>query len=201
LNAGGGRVRGRYDKGNYGANYGGGWANENTGSNGFAGQPGWAAGGNRGVFSSREAGNRRYGAPLADMIDGTSQSVAVAEIITWRSNGDCRGCWGRNLGSVFSAYTGHTPNSGPQGIATPNVPAVGNFRDFSVYCGNNNEPKVACGDETNDGRGGVASRSYHPGGVQVAMSDGSVTFVNDSIEQRVWRALLTIQGTEAIPDF
>ncbi|HVX11571.1 MAG TPA: DUF1559 domain-containing protein [Pirellulales bacterium] len=40
--------------------------------------------------------------------------------------------------------------------------------------------------------------SFHPGGVLVAMVDGSVRFVNESIDVQVWWALGTIAGQEAI---
>jgi prepilin-type processing-associated H-X9-DG protein len=45
-----------------------------------------------------------------------------------------------------------------------------------------------------------ASRSRHPGGVNVAMCDGSVHFVNDTINLEVWRALSTIHGGETLPE-
>jgi prepilin-type N-terminal cleavage/methylation domain-containing protein len=40
--------------------------------------------------------------------------------------------------------------------------------------------------------GAITSRSYHPGGVASAFGDGSVHFINDSIEGTVWRALGTV---------
>jgi prepilin-type N-terminal cleavage/methylation domain-containing protein/prepilin-type processing-associated H-X9-DG protein len=43
----------------------------------------------------------------------------------------------------------------------------------------------------------VNSRSYHPGGVNVVMMDGSVQFVSDSVDQGVWRAAATRDGGEA----
>jgi len=45
-------------------------------------------------------------------------------------------------------------------------------------------------------RGHFAARSYHPGGLNVARADGSVTFVHDSIAPGVWRALGTRGGGE-----
>ena len=42
----------------------------------------------------------------------------------------------------------------------------------------------------------AAARSAHPGGVNVAMSDGSVRFAIDDVSQRVWRAM----GTRGLGD-
>ena len=44
--------------------------------------------------------------------------------------------------------------------------------------------------------GAFNSRSYHEGGVHVLFGDGSVTFLKDTIDGRVWRALGTISGGE-----
>ena len=46
--------------------------------------------------------------------------------------------------------------------------------------------------------GHIASRSKHPGGVNVAMTDGSVRFIRESIQLPVWQALGTRQGGELI---
>ncbi len=42
----------------------------------------------------------------------------------------------------------------------------------------------------------ITSRSYHPGGVQVVMLDGSVQFIEDQIDLSIWRALATRHGGE-----
>jgi prepilin-type N-terminal cleavage/methylation domain-containing protein/prepilin-type processing-associated H-X9-DG protein len=47
-------------------------------------------------------------------------------------------------------------------------------------------------------QGHLASRSYHPGGVNLSMSDGSVRFVRETIQLGVWRALGTRKGGEII---
>ena len=45
----------------------------------------------------------------------------------------------------------------------------------------------------------ITSRSYHPGGVQSVLGDGSVRFVSETIVGQVWRALGTVGGGEIVP--
>lgn len=47
----------------------------------------------------------------------------------------------------------------------------------------------------------VTASSYHPGGVNVTMGDGSVRFVNDEVSLFIWRALATRSLKEAITNF
>ncbi|MGI6419035.1 MAG: H-X9-DG-CTERM domain-containing protein [Thermoguttaceae bacterium] len=42
------------------------------------------------------------------------------------------------------------------------------------------------------------ARSYHPGGVQVGLGDGSVRFVSETIDLFTWQALSTPSGQETI---
>ena len=44
----------------------------------------------------------------------------------------------------------------------------------------------------------VTARSWHPGGVNALLGDGSVRFVKDSINGEAWRGLGTIRGGEVI---
>ncbi|MFM7315414.1 MAG: DUF1559 domain-containing protein [bacterium] len=60
-----------------------------------------------------------------------------------------------------------------------------------------NHKKWDCGD-TSYVASHNAARSYHPGGVNVAFSDGSVKFVKDSVNIVTWRALGTKAGGEVI---
>jgi prepilin-type processing-associated H-X9-DG protein len=41
-----------------------------------------------------------------------------------------------------------------------------------------------------------AARSWHPGGVNVAMADGSERFVGNEIDPAVWSMMSTIAGSE-----
>ncbi len=44
----------------------------------------------------------------------------------------------------------------------------------------------------------ITDRSYHPGGVQILLGDGSVRFVKSSIAGTTWRALGTVAGGEVV---
>jgi prepilin-type N-terminal cleavage/methylation domain-containing protein/prepilin-type processing-associated H-X9-DG protein len=46
--------------------------------------------------------------------------------------------------------------------------------------------------------GAITARSYHPGGVNTLLADGSVRFVKSSVDAATWRALGTIAGAEVI---
>ncbi len=53
-----------------------------------------------------------------------------------------------------------------------------------------------------DGNTYAAARSRHPGGVNVAMVDGSVGFVPSDVDYSVWQALATIANSDtALPPF
>src|SRR5262249_43991688 len=47
----------------------------------------------------------------------------------------------------------------------------------------------------------VTSRSYHAGGVNVLLMDGSIRFVNNGIALATWRALGTRAGGEVVGDY
>jgi prepilin-type N-terminal cleavage/methylation domain-containing protein/prepilin-type processing-associated H-X9-DG protein len=44
----------------------------------------------------------------------------------------------------------------------------------------------------------ITSRSYHPGGVNALLADGSVRFVKSTIDGNIWRAIGTVTGGEVI---
>lgn len=53
-----------------------------------------------------------------------------------------------------------------------------------------------CGSDSYLGEGVFVARSFHPGGVNALIADGSVHFVSSRIHSRTWRALGTRQGGE-----
>jgi prepilin-type N-terminal cleavage/methylation domain-containing protein/prepilin-type processing-associated H-X9-DG protein len=61
-----------------------------------------------------------------------------------------------------------------------------------------NGPEHDC---SSNGIGIFKASSSHPGGVNVALGDGSVRFVRDSIPLTTWRALATRAGGEVVGDY
>jgi prepilin-type processing-associated H-X9-DG protein len=67
---------------------------------------------------------------------------------------------------------------------------------------NSRIPDCSAGANTEGGgNGAYTARSYHPGGVNAAMADGSARFVSEDIDVFVWRAISTRAGGEAQQSF
>ena len=63
---------------------------------------------------------------------------------------------------------------------------------------NSKTPDCSAWGGVGTGIGFFAARSAHPGGVNVAITDGSVRFIRDSIDYQTWYALATRNGGEII---
>jgi len=123
---------------------------------------------------------------FSEVIDGLSSTVMIAETVQGKG-GDLRGFGWWCCGTHFETFPG--PNS-----AEPDVlDAAGSCKPLL------NNPPCVVRSSTNFVR--VASRSRHPGGVQVTMCDGSGRFVSDNIALSVWRPLGSAWGKEAIAEF
>ena len=173
---------------NYAASEGHHWWND-------AAQP------NRGVFT------REYEAKFRDIVDGTSNTVAVAEV----------------TGGSFEGGPGNTNGNGS--------PQIGNAAYFrSAFCAATFTDAVTQGRDARglfthpDGsaiggwfqgggpqhyapifmnHGGInnqwsGSSSMHTGGHQVSMADGSVQFISENMDWGVWRALGSVNGGETV---
>ncbi len=57
-------------------------------------------------------------------------------------------------------------------------------------------PNSRLPDVVGHGRGWMTARSWHDSGVNVAMCDGSVQYISDSIDSQTWRAMFTKRGRE-----
>jgi len=165
----------------------------------------WGDTSERGVFNACVM----WGARHSDILDGESNTLLAAEIMTWNHRNDCRGCWGSATSCVFDGYGGngearrlpgndrtdHAPR-----ILTPNKnPTVwGNrYRDRATWCNGPSTGNAKCFDAHSstgydtwkDVR--MGARSDHAGGVNVALCDGSARFITDGINVGIYYALLT----------
>uniref|UniRef100_UPI003899ABD4 DUF1559 family PulG-like putative transporter n=1 Tax=Stieleria sedimenti TaxID=2976331 RepID=UPI003899ABD4 len=107
------------------------------------------------------------------------------------------------LGGSFKTDTGHTEwvdgrvhQSGFTTTFSPNRKVICEVsgREFDVDFTNIREGR----DTTALTQAAVTSRSYHQGGVNVTMMDGSVRFITDSINLDLWRNLSTRAGGETV---
>jgi hypothetical protein len=53
----------------------------------------------------------------------------------------------------------------------------------------------------NNGTQALYARSYHPGGVDVSLGDGSVRFMSNNVSAVVYKALGTRNGSEPAGEF
>ena len=162
-------------RGNYAACYGKGGYGRNSTGNAAVG----------GLFGN----NSRYG--TRDVTDGTSNTLAFSELKYRTTNTqDTRGTWAYGVmgANIFSTQNG--PNSAvPDGVwGCRNAPAEG------MPCTQVGSPYTQLSFQ-------AAARSYHTGGVQGSLADGSVRFFSENISLTIWNALGTRGGSEVLGQF
>ncbi len=131
-----------------------------------------------------------YGASIAEIRDGTSNTLLLSELMALPC--DPPGWATYETGPVF--MQDHAPND-----PTP---------DIVDACGRDGLPAgyPGCIDGFRTPPYGLnrvlySARSYHPGGVNAALCDGSVRFVPNTIDLATWQALGTPKGGEPIGGF
>jgi prepilin-type N-terminal cleavage/methylation domain-containing protein/prepilin-type processing-associated H-X9-DG protein len=158
---------------------------------------------------------------FADLRDGLSNTLIAAEVKAYQSNlGNCGG-----LVNITNPATVPPASADPYAVAPEyhagcTLSGTGHTEwvDGAVHetgfttAWTPNRRIIRTGPEPGadldligqrESRGGptfaaVTSRSYHSGGVNVLLGDGSVRFVKDSIDGSSWRGLGTISGSEVI---
>jgi prepilin-type processing-associated H-X9-DG protein len=156
------------------------------------------------------------GYPLSKVTDGTSNTVMMSEVLTWndaneqgeavggvtgQGNDDWRGVW-MIPGMGASAFTGKFPpnatGSGPD--FNPGSTSI-DRADQIPACGTGltkDDPFIPCVERDDTPNTWASARSAHNEGVNAAMGDGSVAFIADDIEPRVWHGMCTRAGEEVV---
>jgi prepilin-type N-terminal cleavage/methylation domain-containing protein/prepilin-type processing-associated H-X9-DG protein len=137
-----------------------------------------------------------YGARFADIVDGTSNTLAMLEMrqappgtAADFSDRDQRGrIWNEDQ-LCYQISTRVTPNSTARDQGT------------STACVHRPEEGLPCTTVGSKNDASMASRSRHPGGVQALLCDGSVRFVSETIDLAIWKAASSQEGreTEMLP--
>lgn len=152
----------------------------------------------------------------ADFTDGLSNTIGVAEVKAYtpylRDGGNPNGLAVpaptdpntiAGYGGSFKTDSGHTEwvdgrvhQAGFTTTFPPNfkVPYTNSGIEYDIDFNSSREGKSTTG----TCYAAVTSRSYHPGGVNVLLMDGSVRFVRSTISLTTWRALGTPAGGEVI---
>ncbi len=151
---------------------------------------------------------------FASVTDGTSNTLAFAEVKAWNPylrDGGTPNAAGTPIpatpaqvvayGGNFKPNSGHTEwvdgrvhQSGVTGTFPPNTEFLYSSGgiNYDVDFTSSREGKT-----TNQMTYAiVTSRSYHPGGAQVGLVDGSVRFAAETVDLSVWRGYATRHGGE-----
>jgi prepilin-type processing-associated H-X9-DG protein len=134
--------------------------------------------------------NQNVARTAADIVDGTSNTAAVSEIVSGPDQtADARGMWWWDLGCHYEHQ--YNPNSRSDAIV-----------DWGSSFGFCDSSKVFCDYSLHVSWGGrFAASSCHPGGVNLGLADGSVRFVTDTVNAGIWQALGSINGDEVVADY
>ncbi len=128
--------------------------------------------------------SRSYG--INQILDGTSNTLSFSETINPASNGNSPDHRGDIYNDDYNCpgFETYTP---------PNSTIPDYMNGYCIYPYQNNPPCVTTGPSYFN-----AARSFHSGGVNGAMLDGSVRFFKNTININTWRALSTAKAGEVI---
>ncbi|MCB9920992.1 MAG: DUF1559 domain-containing protein [Planctomycetaceae bacterium] len=152
---------------------------------------------------------------MRDFVDGTSNTLLAAEVKAWttytRNGGpgtttippDAAAASLIVASGAQTKSTGHTEwpdgrvhHTGFTATLTPNTFVPFTTGGQTVDADYNSWQEGKNGSSGNPTYAIVTSRSFHPGGVNVALVDGSVRAVAETIELNVWRGIATRHGGE-----
>jgi prepilin-type processing-associated H-X9-DG protein len=181
----------------------------------------WFVWGGFGGLQNRNAFGMNRSRRIAEFTDGTTQTLLSAEVKVRQPASNCRTV---PLSTINDPNNIPSPRADPYAIAPdyatcPLYPDEFHtvWSDGNVHAGGFTTawpPNKAVPRNTTQNRGldldlnglneelggpsfaAITSRSYHPGGVNALMTDGSVRFVKTTINGLTWRALGTVDGGE-----
>lgn len=140
-----------------------------------------------------------------NMTDGSSNAIVFSE--TLLGNGVASGPQPERPHDAV-AWIGHGSNQNPDlpALASGPVWAWHGYRGYAWILGKSYSttfntyatPNPPYADVCQLAYGWFAARSYHPGGANVALGDGSVRFVSETVELSTWRNLGSINDGKVL---
>jgi prepilin-type N-terminal cleavage/methylation domain-containing protein/prepilin-type processing-associated H-X9-DG protein len=178
-------------------------------------QPGWAAsnycvnsgdGSNGGTIPATGPIFQNGRINLLGITDGTSNTVMIAENLIGRGGTATAIVTREDVQELFRFIPATTP---PSDAACASATVIDTQRQarWADGAGTTHQynhyylPNDATPDCSSRAGFWKTTRSRHTGGVNLALCDGSVRFVRDSLTLQTWRALGTRAGGEVIGDF
>jgi prepilin-type N-terminal cleavage/methylation domain-containing protein/prepilin-type processing-associated H-X9-DG protein len=150
---------------------------------------------------------------LADISDGLSNTIALSEVRVRANEQDQRGAWALAwTGSSLLAYDVHHDTSKP-GTFSASTASLGQAQppnnqgpniDMLYNCTELADAQMARIPCNNFGEApmnylSAAPRSQHPGGVHMALLDGSVRFVRNEVDEVAMAYMVSINDGQAVP--
>ncbi len=139
-----------------------------------------------------------YGAKITDVTDGTSNTIMVAELRSGKTALDPRGVWALGVpsSSIVNAgrdATNPTPNNRLGDASAAGKYSFGDELQFctSKYANPTQGSVDGMGCYGNTLMTSGQSRSMHIGGVNVCFVDGSVHFLQNTVDQVTWCELVS----------
>jgi len=183
-------------RGNYAANCGPKYmySDRLNGSGGTTGGPYGLLG--AGPFSVFTTPSGKKGMGIQQISDGSSNTILFGEVMTSGTNNDPRAVWAFGLAGS-STIVSHADGD----CILPND-KVGTTNSCSDDInGAPDQPQQGLSNWTSCNSNQATARSRHPGGVNVALGDGSVRFVRNSIDQRAWWIINASNDGQPNPDY
>lgn len=152
----------------------------------------------KGNISQSTVMRRNRGTKFAEITDGTSNTMVVAEYLTGipgNDTGMLRGAFFDTRPGMHYLFTTQTPNS-------PNPESFDNQNADLCGAAWNNAPNhnLPCFGQVQN-LNFASPRSKHTGGVNVLLADGSVKFVRDSIDLKTWQNFGWMADGNVLGDF
>jgi len=137
---------------------------------------------------------------VRDITDGTSNTVMMSEVIIRIHPSNAR-VYGEPGSYWLGGYWGEV---GFTALEVPNTSVADSIfgtETGTLGCKEDNNPFAPCVAGRTSASHRSYARSYHTGGVNALMADGSVRFVSSNIHRPTWRGLSTRGGNEIIGEF